>query len=209
MFENEGVPMKKVVLCLLLASAALLPAQGAELAKSYSYFTIGGTTLEEIEQELRKRGPQVTSTGARHPGATRMEFATRIGYGERNGRCSVVSAKVSVKAQMILPRWSRRSRSDSDTRFVWDTLSADIKRHEESHVVIAKNHAREMEQALMTITNQTSCAIAQEKAQAMTARILDDHDRAQDQFDRVEGINFESRLLRLMRYKMEREAGRP
>ena len=198
--------MKKLALSLLLCAAAFGPAEGASLSKSYSYFTIGGTTLDEIERELQRRGPQVRSTGARHPGATRMEFSTRIGYGERNGRCGVVSADVSVKAQMILPRWSRRSRSDPDTRFVWDTLSADIKRHEESHVVIAKNHAREMEQALLEITNQRSCAAAQAKAKETTTRILDKHDREQDRFDRIEGINFESRLLRLMRYRLEREA---
>lgn len=198
--------MKKLALSALLCMAAFAPAHGANLSKSYSYFTIGGTTLDQIEQELRRRGPKVKSTGSRHPGATRMEFSTRIGYGERNGRCGVVSATVSVKAQMILPRWSHRNRSDEDTRFVWDTLSSDIKRHEESHVVIAKNHAREMEEALLGIRNQRSCSAAQEEAKATSARILDRHDRAQDEFDRIEGINFENRLLRLMRYRMEREA---
>ena len=198
--------MKPLIIAAILTTASVAYAYGANLSKSYSYFTIGGTTLEEIDQELRRKGPKVSTTGSRHPGATRMEFSTRVGYGERNGRCSVVSAAVSVKAQMILPRWSRRDGSDSDTRLVWDTLAADIKRHEESHVVIAKNHAREMEQALLTITNQRDCAAAQAKAKEATDRILARHDKAQDQFDRVEGINFESRMLRLMRYRMEREA---
>lgn len=198
--------MKKTALSLMFCVIALVPAQGASLTKTYSYFSIGGTTLDEIEHELQRRGPQVKSTGARHPGATRMEFTTRVSYGERDGRCGVVAADVTVKAQMILPRWSRRARSDADTRFVWDTLSADIKRHEESHVVIARNHARELEQALQAITHQRDCAIAQEKAKQTTARILEKHDKAQEQFDRVEAINFERRLLRLMRYRLQRES---
>ena len=137
-----------------------------------------------------------------------MEFTTRVGYGERNGRCGVVEARVNVKAEMILPRWNRRSRADGDTRLVWDTLAADIKRHEESHVVIARNHAREIEEAVKEVRNQRSCAIAQEKVKEATARILAKHDREQERFDRIENINFESRLLRLLRYRIERmEAG--
>ena len=200
--------MKKLLLAAGFLVLAGFPAGAASVAKTYSYFTVGGTTIEEIERELKRRGPKVQSTGLRHPGATRMEFTTRVGYGERNGRCSVVDATVSVKAAMILPRWNRRKGADPDTRLVWDTLSADIKRHEESHVVIAKNHARELEEALKTIQRERSCAAAQDRAKSVTARVLAKHDREQDQFDRIEGKNFETRLLRLLRYRIERiEAG--
>ena len=49
----------------------------------------------------------------------------------------------------------------------------------------------------------------QEKAAATTARVLAAHDKAQDDFDRIEGINFERRLMRLMDYRMERiESGK-
>ena len=98
--------------------------------------------------ELNTRGPQVKSTGRRHPGATQMEFTTKLGYRERGGYCRIAKATVTVKAKVILPRWRQRSKADADVRLIWDTLSSDIKRHEESHVVIAKNHARELEQAL-------------------------------------------------------------
>ncbi len=190
------------VACVLSVLAA--PSEAASLSKTYSYFTIGGTTLEDIERELKVRGPKVQSTGSRHPGATRMEFSTRIGYGEKNGRCSVIQADVQVKADMILPRWNRRARADDDTRLIWDTLSADIKRHEESHVVIARNHAREMEQELKQIRGVKSCALAQKKVEETTARVLAKHDSEQERFDRIEGINFESRLMRLIRYRLER-----
>ena len=82
----------------------------------------------------------------------------------------------------------RRSKNaEQDVRLIWDTLSADIKRHEESHVIIAKNHGREMEQALKGIGRQKNCQIAAAKAKAISARLLEKHDRAQLEFDRVEG----------------------
>lgn len=182
------------------------PAQSASLSKSYSYFNIGGHTMDEIQRELDRRGPKLNSTGRRHPGATLMEFKTSIKYGERGGRCEIVEAVVQVKAKVILPRWQSRRRSDGDTRLIWDTLSADIKRHEESHVVIAKNHARELEDALKKAYPQRTCDQAAAKAKEITNRIMAKHDAEQARFDRVEGINFERRILRLLNYRIERAA---
>ncbi len=195
---------KRTLLTAALLCLALAPAAGAGLTKSYSYFTIGGVTVEEIERELAVRGPKVRSTGSRHPGATQMEFKSRVKYGMKNDRCAVVDARVTVEAHIILPRWNRRSSADDDVRLIWDTLSSDIKRHEESHVVIAKNHARELEIALRAITPQRDCAAAEAKVASVTDQVLARHDEEQQRFDRIEGINFESRLLRLLRYRMER-----
>ncbi len=196
--------MKKLALSAGLLVLQAVPAMSASVSKTYSYFRIGGTTLEDIERDLQRRGPQVNASGSRHPGATRMEFTTNVTYRDRNGFCSVVKASVSVKANMILPRWTRSRGADKDTRFVWETLAADIKRHEESHVTIAKNHARDMEAALLDLTNYRGCDATKKAAQATTDRLLEQHDRAQAQFDRVEGVNFEKRILGLLERRLER-----
>ena len=138
-----------------------------------------------------------------------MKFTTKLGYTESRGYCRVSEAAVTVRAKVILPRWRQRGRAEQDVRTVWDTLSSDIKRHEEGHVVIAKNHARELERALLALRRQRTCEAVAVEARAMAARILERHDRAQDEFDRIEGINFERRMLRLLRYRLERiEAGK-
>lgn len=197
----------KTTRLLLIASAILCATSTATMAasvnKTYSYFSIGGTTLDEIQDELSRRGPQVASTGARHPGATRMEFSSRVGYQQEGSRCRVSSANVTVKAKVILPRWRRTSKADPDVRFIWSTLESDIKRHEESHVIIAKNHARLLEQELLKIGRQKNCDVASAKAEQVNQKILALHDREQQRFDRVESKNFESRLMRLLKYRME------
>ncbi|MGE0499411.1 MAG: DUF922 domain-containing Zn-dependent protease [Rhizobiaceae bacterium] len=201
--------MIRFILTMALVSGLPAVAAAASLSKTYSYFSIGGYTLEEIEEELNTRGPQVNSTGRRHPGATQMEFTTRLGYSDDGGNgCTVTKAQVTVSAKVILPRWRHRSRADGDTRMVWDTLSSDIKRHEESHVVIARNHARELEDSLKKIGRQKDCSTAADRAKSITADVLARHDAAQDKFDRIEGINFESRLLRLLQYRMEQAQDR-
>lgn len=201
--------MKRSLLAAAMVICIGMPAGAASVMKSYSYFTISGKTLSEIEDQLSSRGPQVKSTGRRHPGATQMEFTSRIGYAEEAKGCRIVDPRVTVKAKLILPRWGQRARADGDTRLIWDTLSADIKRHEESHVVIAKNHAHELESALKGLYRFKSCPAAQAAAKALSEKILAKHDRAQIQFDRIEGINFENRIIRLLRYRMERiDAGK-
>lgn len=198
--------MKSKLIIALLIAGLVTPASAASVAKTYSYFSIGGSTLEEIQNELDVRGPKVKTTGRRHPGATQMEFTSRVGYAKGANGCTVAKASVTVKAKIILPRWKRPRGADNDVRLVWDTLASDIKRHEESHVSIAKNHARELEQALLGIGRQKDCATAQAKAKQVTQKILARHDRAQVEFDRAEGANFESRIIRLLRYRMERIA---
>ena len=194
------------LLATMFLAAAVSPSLSASVAKTYSYFTIGGTSLEEIESELSTRGPKVGSTGRRHPGATQMEFTSKLGYSDTGSRCQIKSASVTVKAKVILPRWGRRSTSDPDTRMVWDTLSADIKRHEESHVVIAKNYARELEDGLKALGRFKTCEEAAQAAKTFTGRTLAKHDAEQDRFDYVEGVNFERRLLRLLQYRQEQAA---
>jgi predicted secreted Zn-dependent protease len=196
--------MKRSLLCSLMLALAAPSAGAANLVKTYSYFSIGGRTLDDIETQLSKHGPEVKSTGTRHPGATQMAFTTRIGYAERPNSCRIVTAAVTVKVKVILPEWRRPRKAGADVKLFWDTLSSDIKRHEERHVEIAKNHASELENALKATYPQKTCEAARAKAAEITADILAKHDLAQMQFDRVEGINFESRILRLLRYRIER-----
>ncbi|MCB1470001.1 MAG: DUF922 domain-containing protein [Rhizobiaceae bacterium] len=193
--------MKAVLFMPLILLSAACAAQGAQLSKSYSYFSIGGSNLDEIEQELDRNGPNVGSTGQRHPGATRMEFNTKLTWKEKGDTCRMSAAHVTLKVKVILPRWKPGSKTDSETRFVWNTLAADIKRHEESHVIIAKNHARELEDALRKVGPYKSCAQVKQRAALLTKRILDKHERAQQRFDRIESAGFEKRLQKLLEYR--------
>jgi len=86
---------------------------------------------------------------------------------------------------------------------LWDSLSGDIKRHEERHAESATQHAHQMEQALKSLPAQKTC----EAMQAMVARTTDQqialHDEDQRRFDAVEMANFEARVMRLVK---ERQA---
>ena len=193
--------------CTLVVWASSLSA--ANVSKSYSYFPIGGITLGELERELSLLGPQVQSTGRRHAGAAQLQFTTQLTYGENKGYCRITEAAVTVKVNIILPRWTQRGLADKAVRNFWDTLLRDIKRHEEAHVVIARNHASEIEQTLKRLGRGRSCEALAQRAAAVTNKILERHDRKQIEFDRIEGINYGTRISNLLRYRLEQiEAGR-
>ncbi len=194
--------MNRSLLCALMLALTAMPAGAANLVKTYSYFSVGGRTLDDIQNQLSKNGPEVKSTGSRHPGATQMAFTTRISYAQSAQSCRITDAAVTVKVKVILPEWRRPRKSDPDVRLFWDTLSADIKRHEERHAEIARNHARQMEKSFSRLGAERSCKVLQARVAEVSRRELDDHDRDQARFDRIEAANFESRMTRLMRYRL-------
>lgn len=192
-----------VFLCLTATAVNADPL----ISKTYGYFSIGGRTAEDLDSELERRGPLTQATGHRHPGATEISFGGEVTYVERSGRCSVGAAKVTLTTHIILPRWSNRRRADQDLRFIWDTLSSDIKRHEERHAEIARNYARSLEKELQNLRAASSCENLEKQVGATTRRVLEAHDRDQILFDRVESTNFDSRLMRLLRYRQQQNGG--
>ena len=171
--------------------------------KTYSYFRIGGRTAEDLDKELEKRGPVTRTTGHRHPGATEIKFGGEVTYVEREGRCAVGGAKITLRTHLILPRWNNRRRAEKDLVMIWDALSADIKRHEERHAEIARNYARTLERDLKRLPASRSCEALEKQVAETTRRVLEAHDRDQLRFDQVESKNFDARMMRLLKYRMQ------
>jgi predicted secreted Zn-dependent protease len=187
------------LLCVISAPAQAEPV----ITKTYSYFRIGGRTADDLDKALERHGPLTRTTGHRHPGATEIKFGGEVTYVERGGRCSVGGAKVTLRTKLILPRWSNRRQAAKDLRFIWDTLSADIKRHEERHAEIARTHARLLEKSLIAIAPRRSCDDVEKLVNEATKRVLSQHDREQLRFDQIEAKNFDARMMRLLQYRID------
>lgn len=195
----------KTLLLLLMISATTATARAETLTnKTFSYFSVGGKTAAELDDELSKRGPKMKNTGSRHPGATRIRFGGSVTYVKRGGKCYVGDAKVTLSTNIILPRWKHRRTAGKSLALIWDTLSSDIKRHEERHAEIARNHARDLEKQLKALRPDKDCDRLQEKVDRVTAAAVEAHDKDQARFDRVESHNFNERMLRLLTHKLER-----
>ncbi len=199
--------MKTVMrLAVLAALAATLPcpAQAETITtKTFSYFPVGGRTAAELDAELAKHGPLMKHSGARHPGATKIKWGGSVTYVRRGKGCAVGEAKVTLSTQIILPRWKNRKRAPASLALIWDTLSADIKRHEERHAEIARNHARGLERTLTKLRPEADCERMQARVDRATADAVAAHDADQARFDRVEAKNFNARMMRLLTHRLK------
>lgn len=196
---------KIVAIVTLACLTAASSAQAAHVFRTYKHYTVSGKSAEDLDRELIRRGPLLKSSGQRHPGATEMRFDTKVKYGQDGKYCRVVSANVNVHATVHLPRWKQRKSAKADLALIWDTLSRDIKRHEESHISIARTHALEMERSVMAIYPKRDCDSLKAEIDRNFASIMKRHDAAQMQFDVVETRNFESRFERLLTYRIIQE----
>ena len=205
-FNQSSFKDMFVRVLLLLAMSlgtVMLPAgeSHAEIrvSKKTRYFTIGGRTAAELDRELSLRGPARKGSGTRHPGLTRIRFGGAATYQEKGGWCAVQKAEVSLSLEIILPKWRGRNRADERLGLIWDTLSADIKRHEERHAEIARQRARDVEAAILNLPRQRSCSAIQKQVSAVTAQEMKRHEAEQIRFDRIEALNFEKRMIRLLK----------
>lgn len=186
-----------------LACPALQPARAETItSKSFAYFSVGGRTAAELDEELSKRGPVMKHSGSRHPGATRIKWGGSVTYVRRGDRCAVGNARVTLSTQIILPRWKNRKRATPSLALIWDTLSADIRRHEERHAEIARNHARDLERTLERLPPEASCERMQARVDRVTADAVAKHDADQARFDRIESKNFNDRMMRLLTHRL-------
>lgn len=191
------------ILTFLLPGIALGAPQ---IRKTYSYFSIGGRTAEDLDAELQTRGPFTRSTGFRHPGATEIKFGGEVTYLETDDSCAVGDVNVTLKTHIILPRWKNRRNATGSLGLIWDTLAADIKRHEERHAEIARGYARKLEKSLHNLSPRKTCKDLEADVGRLTREMIEDHDKDQLRFDIVEAKNFDARMMRLLRYRTSQSA---
>jgi predicted secreted Zn-dependent protease len=191
------------LLCILALGALAAPSNAASIDKRYSYFNLYGKTAEELDREIAKHGPKLQQTGTRHPGATTMNFGLKTRIVNDGGFCRLERAFVTLDLKLMLPRWKGRGGADDEMAVMWDTLSSDIKRHEERHGLIARSYAIDLERSLENLPRDRDCARLQTKAESVAKDLLKHHADAQAQFDKVESINFEARLARLLEYRLQ------
>ena len=207
MAKGMLIRMKTIARLMALAAVVCLSVQtaGAETitSKTFAYFSVGGRTAAELDEELSKRGPMMKHSGSRHPGATKIKWGGSVTYVRRGDRCAVGEAKVTLSTQIILPRWKNRKRATASLALIWDTLASDIKRHEERHAEIARTHARTLQRTLKTLRPEADCERMQARVDRVTADAVSKHDADQARFDRVESKNFNDRMMRLLTHRLK------
>ena len=153
---------------------------GVQGRTSVTYYDVHGSTYAELRADMRRSGPKID--GGSFVGETRspMRWSWRsesIG----GGSCAMRDVRVSVNAQILLPRWTPPANVDSSLVSEWKRFIAALETHEAGHKDISARAGHDLENQLRGMTGL--CSQLGTRASDIARRILDKADADQKRYD--------------------------
>ncbi|WP_419911252.1 DUF922 domain-containing protein [Hoeflea sp.] len=143
------------------------------------YYTVPGTTTEQINQQIARRGPQ----NGHAIGTTETRMTPKVKTVRDGDSCRIESAEIDLDLLVTLPEWSELDRADGRTRSAFEALSKHVEWHEQQHVNISKKHKTLIENGLVAITPQPTCRQLMTMARAKFRAMFEAHNQEQRAFD--------------------------
>jgi predicted secreted Zn-dependent protease len=133
-----------------------------------AYYDIHGRTAPELVAEMRRLGPK--TSGSSFFGETRTPI--RWDWRTRNdgALCQVTSARVYVRSQITLPRWTPPADTVPGLAAQWQEFLGALEQHEIGHKDISGREAQEILHRLQSMS--TSCASLTTEAKRLTDGII-------------------------------------
>jgi predicted secreted Zn-dependent protease len=176
-----------VSLCMLAACTSTKPGV------TTVYYTVPGTTVEQINEQIAIRGPQ----DGHAIGTTETRMTPKVRTVYQDGKCRINSVDVLLELKVTLPRWADLDKADRRTRSGYTGLSRHVEEHEQRHVEISQKYAKRIEQVLLKMPPQKKCRELIADARAKFKSLFEDHNQEQRNFDAAERKEIERRLSSL------------
>lgn len=144
-------------------------------------FIIGGSTIEELRENIRRRAGKEDMKGA--TGTTRISFVPEVVYEERNHTCRIERAAINLNVTMALPSWNRPEGVGTRADRAWSNFIAYIEAHEQRHVEIAREYRERMVKAVQALTPTATCERLRDGVAATMQAVARQHDAEQRGFD--------------------------
>lgn len=183
---------------LIVAGMAFLAActsVGERTVVSVGYYSVGGETFDELDQDIQLHGPNVLGVG-KALASTDLRIIPNIRYAVSGNGCEVSSARVNVNARVTLPRHTNERNLKRDLANAWNNLKEYAKVHEAVHVAIADRYAIRMEEALMALSASETCQEMRAQAKSTFSDLFKQHHREQLAFDEAEKLRIRKLLAR-------------
>jgi predicted secreted Zn-dependent protease len=129
---------------LVVFLLALIPALAAARDSfRIEYFTIRGSTMTELRDDLKRVGP-VGETGMRGDAYTEYRIAWQSSMTFKDGSCRAHDVNVDLDVTMLLPRWEKPASVTAELVHSWEGFSAVLREHEDGHYRLAVEAAQEV-----------------------------------------------------------------
>jgi predicted secreted Zn-dependent protease len=171
------------VVCSALALGILAaPALADRDSFRIDYYTVTGSTVEELRRELNARGP-IGESGHRSEGNTRSQMRWSYDFVVRNGICITTQTSLDVEIRMTLPRWEHPDYLNYVLTGHWDRYSKALRKHEDGHRYRAEATAREIRRVLAAEPGEKDCQALQRRLDAKAGALLASLRLAQARYD--------------------------
>ncbi|MEH6565874.1 MAG: DUF922 domain-containing protein [Halopseudomonas sp.] len=148
-------------------------------------FDVQGNTLDTIRASLNRD---------RQHSASRVDW--HFTWESTPGQCRLSSASTEVSVTSHMPRLLPDATRPASVQQQWDSYLLALQAHQDGHVELALDYARQIEQALLALPPQTSCEQLSQSANAAGQRLLNAMGSADREYDKrtqhgtLEGATF-------------------
>lgn len=166
-----------VILGALVAGVA--GAQSAELDRwpagvvghtTRIFYDVHGRTIAELRADMHRLGPKIADSSFVGETRSPMTWRWRI-ENVRGSGCSIRDVRVTVNAQVTLPRWTPPPDTEPGVLAAWNRFLAALETHEAGHKDISAKAGSEIVSRVGDIS--ALCADIGNRANAVARRILD------------------------------------
>ena len=145
------------------------------------YYSVTGTTEQEIRNSLNKNSP-VRVGNNRFDAYTSWNVSWRYTFLKEGQHCKLSQVTTSVVVEQILPRLI--SVLSPELQIKWDNYYEALLRHEEGHKNFGIDAAQHIERKLKTISPQPTCKQLERNSNSAAKRILDFYVQKEKEYDK-------------------------
>ena len=144
------------------------------------YYDVHGRTLAELRADMRRLGPKVADSSFVGETRSPMRWTWKT---ESSGAtsCSIKDARVTVTAEILLPRWTPPADAEPGLVAEWERFMGALEAHEAGHKDIAAKAAHDIAEQLRGLS--TLCSQINTRASDLAREIIEKGNGQQKAYD--------------------------
>ncbi len=168
----------------MLAAAAGSGAANAEprIETKIVEYDARGATAAEVSANLYRFGP-IDINGYKAWATTAWEPRWVFWYEPRGKKCVVTAVTVTGIITIRMPRLPDAAKMQPRVKRSFDVFMKNLMEHERGHERLLRAAARKIEKGIRSLPPQASCRQVDQKANAFGDKVLEEVDRANQEYD--------------------------
>lgn len=177
------------------AQFALTPKQGlcrseVTLSETFQRYDFFGAQANAAGTSLRQRllvSTDYQGQQRRFTGQTDWHIEWRACFETQGDGCRIGGVTSTVNVTYTLPRWVDQQSAPPQLRARWERYIASLTAHERGHGAIAHEVARQIETALVGLSEPAGCDVLNERSVHVVDEVMNRGELQQREYDRVTG----------------------